>query len=90
MIDWARKLTSRKFLAAVGTFVTGLIIACGGTQEVATQVVALIMSGGAVIAYIVSEGKVDAAGAANAASYVPYDADDPPDSIDDRDEDDLK
>ena len=40
-IDWVRKLTSRKFWIAVAEFVTGLIIAFGGTQEVAVQVTAL-------------------------------------------------
>lgn len=60
-IDWKRKLTSRKFWAAVAQFVTGLIIAFGGTQETAVQVTALIMSGAAVVAYIIGEGLIDAA-----------------------------
>ena len=61
--DIIRKLTSRKFWAAVAEFVTMLIIAMHGTQETATQVAALIMAGAAVIAYIVGEGLADAAGA---------------------------
>ena len=61
-MDWKRKLTSRKFWTAVAEFVTMLIIALGGTQETAVQVTALIMAGAAVIAYIVGEGLVDAAG----------------------------
>ena len=60
-IDWKRKLTSRKFWAAVVGFVTPLIIAFGGTQEIATQVAAIIMAGGTLIAYILGEGLVDAA-----------------------------
>lgn len=60
-IDWKRKLTSRKFWAAIGQFVTGLIIAFGGTQETAVQVTALIMAGAAVVAYIIGEGLIDAA-----------------------------
>lgn len=63
-MDWKRKLTSRKFWAAVAEFVTMLIIALNGTQETATQVAALIMAGAGVIAYIVGEGLADAAGAA--------------------------
>jgi hypothetical protein len=62
-MDWKRKLTSRKFWAAVAEFVTMLIVALNGTQETATQVAALIMAGAAVIAYIVGEGLADAAGA---------------------------
>lgn len=60
-IDWKRKLTSRKFWVALSQFVTGLIIAFGGTQETAVQVTALIMSGAAVVAFIIGEGLVDAA-----------------------------
>lgn len=62
-MDWKRKLTSRKFWAAVAEFVTMLIVAFNGTQETATQVAALIMAGAGVIAYIVGEGLADAAGA---------------------------
>ena len=61
MIDWTRKLTSRKFWAAVCEFVTMLIIAFGGTKETAVQITALIMAGAAVLAYIIAEGLVDAA-----------------------------
>ena len=64
-MDWKRKLTSRKFWAAVAQFVSMLIIALNGTQETATQVVALIMAGAGVIAYIIGEGLADAAGASN-------------------------
>ena len=59
--DIKRKLTSRKFWAAVAEFVTMLVVAFGGTQETATQVAALIMAGAAVVAYIIGEGLVDAA-----------------------------
>lgn len=63
-IDWARKLTSRKLWTAVASFVSLLIIALGGTENTATQIVAIIMAGATVIAYIVGEGLVDAANAA--------------------------
>lgn len=62
-MDWKRKLTSRKFWAALAEFVTMLFVALGGERETATQVTALIMAGAAVIAYIIGEGLVDAAGA---------------------------
>lgn len=61
MIDWKRKLTSRKFWAAVAEFVTMLILAFKGTQETAVQITALIMAGASVIAYIIGEGLTDAA-----------------------------
>lgn len=61
MIDWKRKLTSRKFWAAIAEFVTMLVLAFGGNQETAVQVTALIMAGAAVVAYIIGEGLIDAA-----------------------------
>ena len=60
-MDWKRKLTSRKFWAAVCNFVSMLIIALNGTQETATQITALILAGAGVIAYIIGEGLTDAA-----------------------------
>ncbi len=57
--DIKRKLTSRKLWAAVGSFVSLLIVAVGGTEESAAQVTALIMAGATVIAYIIGEGMID-------------------------------
>ena len=59
-IDWKRKLTSRKLWIALASLVTNLILAFGGTEAVAVQVTAIIMSGAAVVAYIVGEGLIDA------------------------------
>lgn len=58
-----RKLTSRKFWAAVVSFVTMLIMAFGVADETATQVGSIIMAGATVIAYIIGEGMTDAASA---------------------------
>ena len=60
-IDWKRKLTSRKFWAAVALFVSGLIVAFGKDKSQAEAIAGLIMQGAAVIAYIVGEGLTDAA-----------------------------
>ena len=62
-INWAKKLTSRKFWAAVAGFVGPLMLAFGASESAAAEVTALIMAGAAVIAYILGEGLVDAAGA---------------------------
>ena len=64
-IDWKRKLSSRKFWAAVCLLVSNLIIAFGGTEQLAVQVTSIIMAGAAVIAYIIAEGLVDKANAEN-------------------------
>ena len=69
--DIKRKLTSRKFWAAIAEFVTMLIVALNGSQETATKVAALIMAGAAVVAYIVGEGLADAAGARASADILP-------------------
>ena len=59
--DIKRKLTSRKLWMAVGSFVSIMILAGGGTESEAAQAVEVIMAGAVVIAYIVGEGLVDAA-----------------------------
>ena len=63
MINWKQKLTSRKFWAAIASFVALLIVATGGTQNQAAQITAIIMAGAMVAAYIVGEGLVDSASA---------------------------
>lgn len=60
-IDWARKLTSRKFWAAVVGFVTPVMMVCGASDNQATQVAGIIMAGATLIAYIIGEGMTDAA-----------------------------
>lgn len=60
MMDWKRKLTSRKFWAAVVAFVTPLLLAFGVSESEAAQVTAIIMAGADVAAYILAEGMVDA------------------------------
>lgn len=59
-INWVKKLTSRKFWTAVASFVSMMIVACGGAESQATQVTALIMAGASVVAYIIGEGLADA------------------------------
>ncbi len=64
MIDWRKKLTSRKFWVAVVAFVTPLLLAFGVSESAVTQVTAIIMAGADVVAYIIAEGLVDANAAA--------------------------
>lgn len=59
MIDWKRKLTSRKFWVAVATFVSMLVVALGRDKSEAQQWVGLIMAGASMIAYIIGEGLAD-------------------------------
>ena len=59
-VDWKKKLSSRKFWVAVVGFVTPLLLAFGVVQDNVTQIAAIIMAGGALIAYILGESNVDA------------------------------
>lgn len=59
--DWKRKLTSRKLWVALAGFVAGLVLAFGGNSETAETVSGCILSGAAVVGYIVGEGLVDSA-----------------------------
>ena len=60
-IDWTRKLTSRKFWVAVAGFISGLILAFGGSSETAETVSGVILAGASVIGYLLAEGLADAA-----------------------------
>ena len=61
MIDWKRKLTSRKLWLAVAGFVAGLIVAFGGAESTASTVSGVILQGASVIGYLLAEGLADAA-----------------------------
>ena len=58
-IDWKRKLSSRKFWAAIIGFVTPLLLSFGVSNELVTQIAGIIISGATAIAYILGEGLVD-------------------------------
>lgn len=59
-IDWKRKLTSRKFWAAIIGFVTALMMGFGMADTEISQVSSIIMAGATMISYIIGEGLVDA------------------------------
>ena len=80
-IDWKRKLTSRKFWAAVIGFITPIMIAAGAGENEITQVVAIVMGGATLIAYITGEGQVD-----SAPTDQVIDAEIPVDDVGDEDE----
>lgn len=75
--DWIRKLTSRKFWAAICSFATGLLIYFGKSASEAEQIAGLIMAGASAIAYIIGEGLIDAA-SAGADVYVQEPDEKPP------------
>jgi drug/metabolite transporter (DMT)-like permease len=64
------KLTSRKFWIALAAFVVGVLALFKIDANTVTQISGVIMSLGAVVAYIVGEGLVDSA-AAGSSGYSP-------------------
>lgn len=60
-IDWKRKLTSRKLWVSLAGFIAGLIVIFGGSQADADKVSGAILSGAAVVGYVVGEGLADGA-----------------------------
>ena len=54
-----RKLTSRKLWVALAGFIAGLIVAFGGSSETAETVSGCILSGAAVVGYVIGEGLAD-------------------------------
>lgn len=62
-IDWARKLTSRKFWCALAGFVSLMLTAFRVADTTAAQVTELLMAGGLLVAYVLAEGWTDASAA---------------------------
>ena len=63
MIDWKRKLSSRKFWAAVSGVAIAVMMAFGHNAESQERVAGVISSVGVLAVYILSEGAVDKAAA---------------------------
>lgn len=68
MIDWKRKLTSRKFWMSLAGFVAGAVALFGGSGELANKISGAILSGAAVISYIIGEGMTDSAAVSSESS----------------------
>lgn len=59
-INWKRKLSSRKLWAAAAGIVTGLAMVFGLDEGTISSVAGAVVSVASVVAYIITEGKVDA------------------------------
>ena len=59
-IYWKHNLSSRKLWAAVAGIVTGLAMVFGLDENTISSVAGAVVSVASVVAYIVTEGKVDA------------------------------
>lgn len=58
-IDWKRKLTSRKFWAAVAVFICSIMMAIREGAPTEQTITGMIMAGAGLIAYIIGEGLAD-------------------------------
>ena len=65
-----QKLKSRKLWAAIAGIVTGLAMVFGLDEGVISTVAGSVTAVASVIAYIITEGKIDAEGVKNAADAV--------------------
>ena len=63
MIDWNRKLTSRKWWLAVAAFIVAAMVLFHVDSGTAEKVGALIMLAADVVGYTLAEGLADQAGA---------------------------
>lgn len=59
-IDWKQKLSSRKLWAAVAGIVTGLAMVFGLDEGTISNVAGAVVSLASIVAYIITEGDVDA------------------------------
>lgn len=60
-INWKRKLSSRKFWAAVSGFVVSVMIAFGANADSQEKVVGIITATGTLSIYMLAEGSTDKA-----------------------------
>ena len=65
-----QKLSSRKLWAALAGLVAGVAMVFGLDESIITQVSGAVVSVASVIAYIITEGKIDAAAVGQAAEDV--------------------
>ena len=65
-----QKLSSRKLWAAIAGLVAGIAMVFGLDESIITQVSGAVVSVASVIAYIITEGKIDAAAVGQAAEDV--------------------
>lgn len=63
-----KKLTSRKFLAAVAGFIAGLAMVFGLDEGIVSSVAGAVVSIASVVTYIITEGCIDAAAVGEAVA----------------------
>ena len=69
-VNWTQKLSSRKLWAAAAGIAAGLAMVFGLDEAVISTAAGAVVSMASVLAYIVTEGRVDAAGVQRAGRDV--------------------
>lgn len=59
MVNWKRKLSSRKFWALLAGFISSLLVAFNVSDGSITQVTAVITAFGSIAVYILAEASID-------------------------------
>ena len=67
-IDWAAKLSSRKFWLTIATFVLSVLVIFKVDGGLAGQICGSIGAFGAIFIYVLAEGSIDVARAKNGQS----------------------
>ena len=70
LLNVARKLTSRKFICAVVGVIIGMGMVFGLDQNTIQSVAGAVVSLCSVVTYIITEGRIDAASVAQAATDI--------------------
>ena len=79
--DLKRKLSSRKFWAALAGFVTSILYALRWAESDITQMAGIITAAGVLAVYIFGEAAADAAGAGNPPKDADGEADGGPEGV---------
>lgn len=65
-----RKITSRKFWAAMAGIIVGVVMSLGGDGDTINSIAGTVMSVVSAVTYIIAEASIDKAGAKSNASEV--------------------
>lgn len=69
-MEFIRKFTSRKFLAAAAGVIAGLGMVFGLDEGIISTVSGAVTAVASVVAYIMAEGRIDASAVGNAAAKI--------------------
>lgn len=70
MKGYVKKLTSRKFIMAAMTAISGIAVLCGANRDVVTTIAGAAMALISALVYCITEGRIDAASVKSATGAV--------------------